>query len=57
VAVNQPENLPLPPLGQLGQLAAMLHEAYGSFLNAGFTEAQAMYLVACMACGGPREQQ
>jgi hypothetical protein len=52
-----PENLPLPPLGQLGQLAAMLHEAYGSFLNAGFTEAQAMYLVACMACGGPKEQQ
>lgn len=38
------------PLTKLGQSAAQLHEAYWSFVHAGFTERQALYLTAALAC-------
>lgn len=33
--------------------AIVMHEQYTSLLEAGFTPAQALYLVASLACGGP----
>jgi hypothetical protein len=39
---------------ELAQLAHQIHEAFTAYLEAGFTEAQALYLTACIACGGPK---
>lgn len=35
----------------LDETAVVIHEAYGSFMRAGFTEAQAMELVKAMIAG------
>ena len=43
------------PFGEMAQAATAMHEMFLSYLAAGFTEGQALYLVACLACGGPRE--
>lgn len=53
MADDMPEN----PFSQLAQAAMQMHELFTSYLQAGFSERQALYLVACVACGGPREQQ
>lgn len=38
------------PLTKLGESAAQLHEAYRSLLAAGFSDPQALYVVAALAC-------
>ena len=43
---------PVPWTMQEGAVA--LHEYFTSLLAVGFTVGQALYLVACMATGGPR---
>jgi hypothetical protein len=49
--------LPESPLSELAQAAAATHELFTSYVLAGFTDSQALYLVACVTCGGPREQR
>lgn len=51
------EEMPASPLTELAQGATALHELYRSYREAGFTDSQAMYLIACMVCGGPKEQR
>jgi mono/diheme cytochrome c family protein len=51
------EQMPPSPFSQLAAAAAQLNELYRAYRDAGFTEGQALYLVACASCGGPREQQ
>lgn len=34
--------------------AIAMHEAYTSFLQAGFSHGDALYLTACVLCGGPK---
>ncbi len=36
---------PTDPITQLGEAAAQSHELFTSYLNAGFSESQALYLV------------
>jgi hypothetical protein len=49
-------DMPVNPLTALSEAAAQLHELFHAYLEAGFTEKQALYLTACIACGGPKEQ-
>jgi hypothetical protein len=51
------ENLPASPLSELAQAATQLHELFSAYRAAGFTDQQALYLTACAACGGPKEQR
>ncbi|BFP50081.1 hypothetical protein KCMC57_64490 (plasmid) [Kitasatospora sp. CMC57] len=51
------DEMPSFPLTQLAQSASAMHEMFVAQVAAGFTEAQALYLVACMVSGGPREQR
>lgn len=46
------DDMPLDPLSMLAAGAAQLHEAYESFIAAGFTEAQAMQLVCAVLVNG-----
>lgn len=48
-------DFPESPLSPAAQAAAAVHEAFEAYKAAGFTEQQALYLVACHACGGPKE--
>ncbi len=43
------------PLTQLGEVAAQLHELYTTYVAAGFTEHQALYLIGqqVAAASGP----
>ena len=45
---------PPDPFSQLAAGAAQVHEAFTSFVSAGFSEIQALYLVACILTGGPK---
>jgi hypothetical protein len=45
---------PQDPFNSLAAGAAQVHEAYLTFLAAGFTEGQALYLAACVLAGGPK---
>lgn len=49
--------MPASPFTALAGAAAALHELYRAYRDAGFTDRQALYLAACIACGGPREQK
>lgn len=51
------EDLPVSPLSAAAQAAALMHEVFEAYKAAGFSEQQALYLVACHACGGPKEPQ
>lgn len=51
--MNEP--IPNNPFGEIAQLATTVHEVYVSYVEAGFTEQQALYLVACHVTGGPKE--
>ena len=44
---------PNDPISQLAAAAVGLHEMKLSLTEAGFTEGQAIYLVACAMMGGP----
>jgi hypothetical protein len=46
------EGLPADPISELTAMASQLHELYGAYLQAGFTDAQALYLVSQVASGG-----
>ncbi len=52
-----PDETPAPPLS-IAEGAVALHESYTSFLAAGFTEHQALYLIGQMlrgaSSGSPR---
>lgn len=48
-------DLPDSPVSMAEQAATAMHELFQAYCAAGFTEQQALYLVACQACGGPRE--
>lgn len=51
--VNSHEN-PFADLeGDFVDLAVTGHEIYASYIRAGFSEKQAIYLVGCMATGNP----
>lgn len=50
------DELPVSPLSEMAQAAAAMHELFTSYLRAGFTEPQALYLLACAVCGGPKQQ-
>lgn len=50
------DEMPANPLTALSEAAVQLHELFRSYLDAGFTEQQALYLAACVACGGPKGQ-
>lgn len=39
-------DLPTDPLTELGQAAQQMHELYLTWIDAGFTESQALYLLA-----------
>jgi hypothetical protein len=39
------ERNPQDPITELGALAASLHELFQEYVNAGFTEQQALYLI------------
>lgn len=45
------DNMPADPVTDLAAWAAQLHEAYESFIAAGFTEAQAMQMVCALLTG------
>jgi hypothetical protein len=45
---------PPDPFTALAAGAAGVHEMYVSFLQSGFSESHAIYLVASMMCGGPK---
>lgn len=47
-----PDEDPQNPFTMLAANAALLHEMYVSLVTAGFSEAQALYLVAQMCLGG-----
>jgi hypothetical protein len=42
------------PLSPLIAMAVQLHELFQALVHAGFTETQAMYMVASQVCGGPK---
>jgi hypothetical protein len=42
------EDMPHDPLTNLAAAAAQLHEAYEAFIDAGFTESQAMQMVCAI---------
>ena len=44
------DDMPADPVTDLAAGAAQLHEAYESFIEAGFTEAQAMQMVCAVLC-------
>lgn len=44
-------NMPADPVTDLAASAAQLHEAYESFVAAGFTEQQAMQMVCALLTG------
>jgi hypothetical protein len=46
------DHMPADPVTELAAGAAQLHEAYESFVAAGFTEAQAMRMVCAMLTAG-----
>ena len=43
---NEPSQDPKSPIGALLEAAISMHEMYSSFVAAGFTEQQALYLVS-----------
>lgn len=45
------DQMPADPITDLAAGAAQLHEAYESFVAAGFTEAQAMQMVCAIITG------
>ncbi len=45
------DNMPADPVTDLAASAAQLHEAYESFVAAGFTEQQAMQMVCVIITG------
>lgn len=45
---------PRDPFSTLAEAAVQIHEMYLSYLRAGFTEGQALYLTACAFTGGPK---
>lgn len=50
---NQPDG-PRDPFGAMAEAAAAIHEVFLSYVAAGFTESQALYLTACALTGGPK---
>jgi hypothetical protein len=50
------DKLPASPLSELAQAAAASNELFREYVRAGFTDPQALYLVACVLCGGPKQQ-
>lgn len=46
------DNMPTDPVTDLAAGAAQLHEAYESFVEAGFTDAQAMQMVCAVLTHG-----
>lgn len=46
------DGMPADPVTELAAGAAQLHEAYESFVDAGFTEAQAMQMVCAILVNG-----
>lgn len=46
------DRMPADPVTELAASAAQLHEAYESFVAAGFTEAQAMQMVCAILTSG-----
>jgi len=45
---------PQDPFSALAEGAAQVHELFLSYVLAGFSEPQALYLVACVMTGGPK---
>jgi hypothetical protein len=54
---DEPEEMPANPFSALTEAAMSMHELFSSYQEAGFSDGQAMYLVACLMCGGPKEQK
>lgn len=48
------EETPADPFTAFAMAAAQIHEMFVAYLAVGFTEAQAMYLVAAAVTGGPK---
>lgn len=46
------DNMPVDPVTDLAASAAQLHEAYEAFIEAGFTEQQAMQMVCSILTNG-----
>jgi hypothetical protein len=46
------DHMPADPISDLAAGAAQLHEAYESFIAAGFTEQQAMQMVCAILING-----
>lgn len=46
------DSLPADPVTELAAGAAQLHEAYESFIEAGFSESQAMQMVCAILTSG-----
>lgn len=46
------DNMPADPVTEFAAGAAQLHEAYESFIAAGFTESQAMQMVCAILVNG-----
>jgi hypothetical protein len=57
--VSQPEGRPAPqdPVTALAEAAASLHELYVTYVQSGFTPAQALYLVGQLITASLRPQQ
>jgi hypothetical protein len=46
---------PPDPITVVAEMANSLHEIFKTYVSAGFSEAQAIYLAACFMCGGPKQ--
>jgi hypothetical protein len=46
-----------PPVVDMRTALISAHEVFLSAREAGFTRGQALYLAACILCGGPRPPQ
>jgi hypothetical protein len=46
------DSMPADPVTDLAASAAQLHEAYEAFIEAGFTESQAMQMVCALLTDG-----
>lgn len=53
-APEQAEPHPSDPFTGLDMGSVYLHETFASYVAAGFTEPQALYLVAAQLTGGPK---
>jgi len=50
----EPDETPADPITELMEGAGQMHEAFTTFVESGFTEKQALYLVGQMLCASIR---